>query len=268
MARPKLQFQRRFKTRQKLIHFIDLLVGLVERNMKIMYKRSVLGIAWTLVKPVLQLIVFTLVFKIVLSIQIENYSSFIFVGLLTWNWFQNSLFQSIGAIISNRALIRQPNFPNGILPIVVITTGLVHFLLSLPVFIVFSYIDGIALKPTVLLLPVLAFIQFVFIASLAYPLAALNVTYRDVQHTLGILLQFQFYMSGVFYDISRIPEESRWVFNLNPMVNIIEAYRDILIRGVVPEWNYLLIILAISATVMFLSYRKFEQQSGYFLEEI
>lgn len=236
--------------------------------MKIMYKRSILGIAWTLIKPVMQLMVFTLVFKVVLSVQAENYSSFVFVGLLSWNWFQNALFESIGVIVSNKALIRQPNFPNRILPVVVITTGLVHFLLSLPVFVVFSFIDGIVLRPTILLLPAIALIQFAFIASLAYPLAALNVRYRDVQHTLGILLQFQFYMSGVFYDIDRVAASSQWVFNLNPMVHIITAYRDILIRGVSPNWPYLLGTFAVSSGIIFLSCRQFERQSGRFLEEI
>ena len=167
-----------------------------------------------------------------------------------------------------RRLFGQPLFPNGILPIVVITTGLVHFFLSLPVFVVFSLIDGIALQPTMLLLPLIAIIQFTFIASLAYPLAALNVLYRDVQHTLGILLQFQFYMSGVFYDINRVGDDARWVFNLNPMVHIVEAYRDILIRGVLPDWIYLLGTFIVSSAVIFVSYRQFERQSGRFLEEI
>ncbi len=111
----------------RLPYLYDLLRSLVDRDMKLLYKRSVLGIAWTLINPLLQLAVFIFVFQRVILIEIPNYSSFVFTGLLVWTWFQNSLFQSTGGTIANRPLIRQPGFPTAILPIVITTTGLIHF---------------------------------------------------------------------------------------------------------------------------------------------
>ena len=118
--------------------------------MKLMYKRSVLGVAWTLINPLLQLAVFVFVFQTILKVNIPQYASYVFSGLLIWTWFQNSLFQSTGVIISSRSLIRQPGFPTAILPGVVVTTGLIHFLLALPVLVIFILIDGVQLTPLVL----------------------------------------------------------------------------------------------------------------------
>ncbi len=195
--------------RSRLRYLYDLLRSLVDRDMKLLYKRSLLGIAWTLINPLLQLMVFVFVFQVILPVNIPQYSSFVFIGLLVWTWFQNSLFQATGVIISNRALIRQPGFPNEILPVVTVLTGLIHFILALPVLFIFLMIDGVQFQPILLLLlPILQTIQFVLTVSLSYFLAALNVTFRDTQHTLGVLLQLWFYVTPIFYAVKNVPSKS------------------------------------------------------------
>ncbi|MEC4985364.1 MAG: ABC transporter permease [Oscillatoria sp. PMC 1068.18] len=252
----------------QLNYLYDLLRELVSRDLKLLYKRSLLGIGWTLINPLLQLAVFVFVFKLVLAVEIPRYSSYVFTGLLVWTWFQNSLFQATGAIIANRSLIRQPGFPNGILPVVITTTGLIHFLLALPVLIVFLLIDNVELKLIVFLLPILQLIQFLLTVSLSYILAAINVTFRDTQHTLGVLLQLFFYLTPIFYEINNVPAEYLRLYNLNPMVHLITAYRDILIYGTAPDWQVLLIIGI--ATVIFLPVGLyiFRVQSDRFVEEL
>ena len=116
------------------------------------------------------------------------------------------------------------------------TTGLIHFLLALPVLVIFILIDGVQLTPLVLFLPVLNLIQFALTVGLAYFLAALNVTFRDTQHTLGVVLQLLFYLTPIFYELSSIPDEYWFVYGLNPMVHIVTSYRQILIWGVQPDW--------------------------------
>src|SRR4028119_1912475 len=101
---------------RRLIYVYDLLRELVSRDLKLLYKRSMLGIAWTLISPLLQLAVFAFVFRSVLLVKVPNYASFAFSGLLVWSWTQSSLFQATGLITGNRALIRQPKFPVAILP--------------------------------------------------------------------------------------------------------------------------------------------------------
>lgn len=254
--------------RWRLIYVYDLLRELVARDMKLLYKRSVLGVAWTLINPLLQLAVFVFVFQVVLPVAIPRYSSFVFTGLLVWTWFQNSLFQATAVIIANRPLIRQPGFPIAILPVVITTTGLIHFLLALPVSIIFLLIDGVELKPVILFLPILQALQFALTVSLAYLLAALNVTFRDTQHTLGVVLQLFFYLTPVFYDIKNVPTAYQSIYNLNPMVHVVTAYRDVLIQGTQPNWQPLLMIAAVMAVCLPIGLQFFRRQSDRFVEQL
>ena len=254
--------------RRKIAHFFDLLRVLVDRDMKLLYKRSALGIAWTLINPLLQLAVFSFVFRSVIPINIPQFSSFAFSGLLIWTWSQTALFQATGLITSNKALIRQPNFPTAILPIVTTMTGLIHFLLALPVLIIFLAVDGVRPSSVLFVLPLLMVIQFVLTVGLAYPLAALNVTFRDTQHTLGVLLQMLFYLTPIFYDLNSVPKEFQPFYQLNPMVPLIEAYRAILLKGTQPDWQVLLIVSLVVAVILPIGLAIFRRQSNTFVEEL
>ncbi|NBD17301.1 MAG: ABC transporter permease [Cyanobacteria bacterium] len=259
---------RMFQQQWQLPYLWDLLRSLVDRNLKLMYKRSTLGIAWTLINPLLQLAVFVFVFQIILNINIPQYASYVFCGLLVWTWFQSSLFEATGVIINNQPLIRQPRFPVVILPIVVVSTGLIHFLLALPVLIIFLLIDGVQLTPWALLLPLLNLVQFLLTISIAYFLAALNVTFRDTQHTLGVVLQLLFYMTPIFYQIGNIPDQYWYAYGLNPLVHLVTSYRQILIGGTQPDWLALGMILGCCAIALPVGYRIFKRQSLRFVEEI
>ncbi len=254
--------------RRQLSYLWDLLRSLVDRNLKLMYKRSALGIAWTLISPLLQLMVFVFVFQNFLKVDIPQYSSYVFTGLLVWNWFQDSLFQATSSIIDSRPLIRQPGFPTAILPIVVVTTGLIHFVLALPILIVFLLIDGVQFTPYLLVLPLLNIIQFALTLTCAYFLAAINVTFRDAQHTLGVVLQFLFYLSPIFYEIGNIPNQYWYFYGLNPMVHILTCYRQILMWGTSPDWTALAIVTVLTVLSLPFSYQMFKRQSLRFVEEI
>lgn len=256
-----------FRKRQ-LIYYRDLIRELVVRDLKLLYKRSMLGVAWTLINPLLQLSVFAFVFQAVLQVKIPQYASFAFSGLLIWTWTQSALFQATGLITSNRALIRQPGFPIAVLPIVTVTTGLIHFLLALPVLLIFLMVDGVQLTQHIFLLPLLLLLQFLLTVSFAYPLAALNVTFRDTQHTLGVILQLMFYLLPIFYTVEQVPESLRSIYLFNPMVVLLQAYRAILMGGAAPDGNSLLLLVAVAVGLLPIGYRIFKRQSQRFVEEI
>lgn len=254
--------------KRRAAQWFDLLRQLVSREMKVLYKRSFLGIAWTLINPLLQLAALAFVFQVVLPVDVPRYPSFVFCGLLAWNWFQATLFQSAGVIVANGSLIRQPRFPIAILPVVTVTVGLIHFLLALPILIIFLLIDGVEFTPFVLLLPFLQMLQLGLTVSLGYILAALNVTFRDTQHTLGVVLLLMFYLTPVFYSIENVPEVYQLLYACNPMVVLIEAYRSILLRGLPPAWMPILFITIAIFILLPLSYHYFERQSNRFAEEL
>ena len=259
-------------TRRQLIYYWDLLFELVGRDLKILYKRSLLGVAWTLMSPLLQLLVFSVVFQQILKTGdgIAHYLSYAFSGLLIWNWTQSALFQATGLITGNRPLIRQPNFPVPMLPIVTVTTGMIHFLLALPALAVIMTIDRVSISWTILMLPILLSLQFALTLSFAYPLAALNVTFRDTQHTLGVLLQLMFYLLPVFYSLDDrlIPALIRPVYEYNPFVILIEAYRSIVLKSAMPSASGLMVLAMIIVTLLPVGYQIFRRQSERFVEEV
>lgn len=253
---------------RRLVYLRDLVGGLVARDMKLRYKRSFLGLAWSLLNPLAQLMVFVFVFSTVLPVNIPDYPPFVFVGILAYNWFQTSLFTATGAITDNPDLIRRPGFPIAILPVVTVTTHLVHFLLALPVLLAFLVFAGRPLAVSMWALPLVMALQFVLTLSLAYLVATFHVRFRDTQYLLGVVLLLLFYLSPVFYDTARVPDRYQTAYRLNPMVTLIEAYRAIFMRGQWPDAASLLLLGAISLVLLFLGHRIFTRASHAFAEEL
>ncbi|OUC12657.1 MAG: ABC transporter [Alkalinema sp. CACIAM 70d] len=255
--------------RRQLIYYRDLLWELVVRDLKLLYKRSLLGVAWTLLNPLLQLVVFSFVFRAILrGLNIEHYISYAFSGILIWTWTQTALFHATGLITGNRPLIRQPGFPVAILPIVTVTTGLIHFLLALPALCIFLFIEQVQLSASLFLFPIAVILQFLLTLSLAYPLAALNVTFRDTQHTLGVLLQLLFYLLPIFYTIDQVPAAFRTYYRWNPLVILIDTYRAVLIDGQFPQWTALVGLVVLCSLLLPIGYQIFKHQSARFVEEV
>lgn len=262
----KMQNSRRRKRWQRILYLWDLMRELVGRDIKIQYKRSVLGIAWSFITPLMQLVVYYFIFRSVLSLNIPNYAAFIFIGMLVWTWFQMSLFQGASAITNSRELIRQPGFPAAILPVVPLVTNIINFLISLPILLLF--LGNTWVNPTILILPILIIIQFLLTLSLTYLVAALNVTFRDTQHILGILLNLFFFLNPIFYDTNNVPAKYLTVYNLNPIAHLIEAYRAVLLEEKLPKTMPLLVVGLISVCLLSVTYRSFCQASCYFAEEL
>jgi lipopolysaccharide transport system permease protein len=246
----------------------DLIRCLVDRNIKILYKRSTLGILWMLIKPLLTLAVYAFVFRTIVPVNVPFFTSFLFTGLLFWSWFSSSLGQGTGVIVNNASLIRQPGFPNPILPIVVVITEWIHLSMAIPVLFLFFLWESIVLKPVVFLLPVLMLLQFALTLSLSYILAGINVSFRDTQHTINVLLQMLMYLSGIFYNINVLPVKYQTLLYLNPMANLLNCYRSILIYGKFPPWQGLIYITLLIIFLFPLGLWIFKKQSDRFVEEL
>jgi lipopolysaccharide transport system permease protein len=253
---------------QGMIYLRDLLSVLVARDMKLRYRRSILGVAWSLLNPLAQLLVLNFVFSKVLPLNIPDYAVFLFIGLLVWGWFQSSLVSGTGSIVNNRELIKRPSFPAGILPIVDVLTNFIHFLIALPILILFMIISQIEITSAVLALPALFAVQFIFIMSLVFLTATVHVTFRDTQYLLGILLLLGFYLSPVFYEPTSIPENLQSIYYLNPMAILIEAYRAILMDGAFPVNPRLALLGLVSLIFLWLGYMFFKRSSQRFVEEL
>ncbi|HEU4325549.1 MAG TPA: ABC transporter permease [Roseiflexaceae bacterium] len=251
-----------------LRHFADLLRELVGRDLKLRYKRSLLGIAWALITPLVQLAVFTFLFRYVVRLDVPHYSSYVFSGVLAWNWFQNSLYMSAGAIVDNRELIRRPGFPAAVLPAVIITTNLIYYLLALPPLLALLWLDGVALTPAALALPLVMAIQFMLTLSLSYLVATCHVLFRDTQHLLSVALMLLFYLTPIFYQAEAVPEVYRPFYQLNPAVHLVDAYRAVLLRGELPPSGPTLALCGAAAVLLWVGYTVFMNTSHRFVEEL
>ena len=254
--------------KRKLAYLRDLLRELVVRDMKLRYKRSILGVAWSLLNPLTQLLVFSFLFRAVMPLHIPNYPSFVFTGVLAWSWFQGALFTAASAITDNRELIKRPRFPPAILPVVTVTTNLVHFALALPILLTFVALGGGRLTGAIVMLPFVILLQFLLILGLGYFVATFHVTFRDTQHLLGVFLMLLFYLTPVFYDASIIPARYQALYRLNPMLHLITAYRTILIQGSWPDFRALLPLSAFVGALLWLGHAVFTRASYHFVEEL
>jgi lipopolysaccharide transport system permease protein len=256
-----------FALSRTIVHRRDLLRELLVRDMKLRYKRSYLGIAWTLVNPLAQLLVYNFVFRVLFRVETPNYMVHIFIGITSWNWFQSAVIESTAAILQNRDLIRQPGFPAALLPNVTVGSHLIHFLLTLPVVFGLIVITGVPITLAVLWLPVVILIQYWLTLSLALLAAGVHVHFRDTQYLLSVLLMLGFFLSPILYDMSIVPERYRPLYVLNPMTYLIGAYRTVLIDGRAPDLTALAVIVLASALLLGLNYQLFRRASRSFVEE-
>lgn len=241
---------------------------LVLRDIRIRYKRSLLGFAWTLANPLLYLVVFYFVFKVALQVNVNRFGVFAFTGMIVWNWFQVSLAQSGTAIVGNRELVRSPGFPTDILPLVTVTSNLINLLVALVVLIGYELFAGTGIHGDILYLPVLLALQFMLILCLSYIVAGMNVVFRDVGHLVVVLLQLLFFLTPIFYEAKMIPERYRFFYELNPMVHFVKAYRSVLLGLPGIDWSALAVIGALSLVLLVYGRRLFIRHSHRFAEEI
>jgi len=253
---------------QHWAHRRDLLRELIARDMSLRYRGSALGMAWTLLNPMAELLVLMFIFGEVLPLNIPNYGGFLFIGLLSYSWFSSGLMFATSAIVNNRELIRRPGMPFRVLPIVSVASTLLHFVLSLPVLFALLVYNRTPFSGAVLLLPLLIAIQFLVILSLSYPLAMISVWFRDTQYFLRVALQLLFYMTPVFYEASTIPARYQRWYELNPMVHVLEAYRDVLLRGVLPAFTPLLALVVVSGALLLAGLTMFWYTSHLFVDEL
>src|SRR5581483_3237804 len=164
---------------------LDLLRELVVRDMKLRYKRSYLGIAWTLINPLLQLLVYTFVFQVLFRVPTPNFMLQLFIGIACWNWFQAGVLESTVTILQNRDLIRQPSFPAVLLPNVTVGTHLVHFLLTFPITLAMIYFGPPRITFAILWVPLVILVQYVLTLALGMVAACVHIHFRDTQYLLG-----------------------------------------------------------------------------------
>lgn len=249
-------------------HRFDLLVALVERDIKLRYAKSVLGVGWGLLGPLAQLAVFTFAFRWIMHISVPHYVSFVFCGLVGWNWFLTSIQAATTSLVDGRGLVRLPGFAPAVLPAVSVLSNLIQYLLALPVLVALLLWDDLVVSWVSLLLPLILATQFLFTWGIAYFVAVGFVTFRDIQQIANLALTLLFYLTPVFYSSQAVPERFRHMFNLNPLAILLDAQRSVLISGAVPPLLPLLGLGLLSIAACLAGHTLLLRASRRFVEEL
>lgn len=246
----------------------ELLRNLVARDLKVRYKNSLLGFAWSLLTPVLMMIIFTFIFTQVIRMGIDNFPIFFLAGFLPWTYFSNSVQGSVGAIVGNGPLIKKVYFPREVIPLSTVLSQAVHFLLALTVFGVFMVINGYNFLPFLPLLIAVIVLQTLFNAGLAMAFAAANVWFRDLQELVGVIFMLLFYGTPIIYQLEMVPERFRPFLELNPMSWFVGFYRQVLYHRALPSLKLAIGCTAIALVTLVIGYALFNRLAVSFAKEV
>jgi lipopolysaccharide transport system permease protein len=253
----------------ELVRYRGLVRNLVAKDLKVRYKNSILGFLWSLLNPLLMMIVFTFVFTKLLGETIPDFPVFVLIGLLSWNWTATSVSGGTTSLIANASLINKVYFPRMLLPVAVVVSNMVNYLLALPVILLFMAVFGRAYTPWLLYLPVIIVVQATFLIGLVLILSAVYVYFRDTIVLVEVGLTAWFFMTPIFYQVKEIvPDLVSWMYWLNPMASIIAELHTVLYYGGVPDPLFMARTFVTSLLLVLVGYVVFNRVSRHVGEHL
>lgn len=266
----------------QMIHlwqYRELIYNLVVRDLKVRYKGSILGVLWSLMNPILMMIVFTIVFTVMTPMaSVDKFPVFLLCGLLPWNFFSASVMGATTSIVGSGGLIKKVYFPREILPLSMILANLVHFLIAMVVLFVMIFLYQIPLTIWIFYLPFMILIQIIFTLGISLFLATINVFYRDTQQIMDVLMLAWFFLTPIFYPLDILPKNYelwgidldvwRLLYILNPMASLIANYRIVLYHGAPPALDFLARTTLTALLVLFIGWYVFNRFSWRFAEDL
>ena len=256
------------KVFKNLYEYRELLKSSIKKDVGGKYKNSVLGVLWSFLYPLLQIAVFAIVFPLIMRSNMENYTVFVCCGLIPWNFFSTAISRSSFTMIENGNILKKVYFPREILPISVVTSEAVNFVISTIIILAFVLGTGMGLTWYVIFYPVILLIQYILLIGISLFVSSITVYFRDLQHFIGIALQLLFYATPIVYATNIIPESYQWILRLNPMTFIIDGYRSIFYYQQQPDFISLGITLLVSLILCVVGYLLFSKLQKRFAEEL
>ena len=253
---------------RNLYNYRELLKSNVKKEIRGKYKGSFLGVLWSFINPLLQVAVYAIVFPYIMRVQTDNYLIYLIIGIIPWSFFTTVINQGMITVRINAGIIKKVYFPREILPISVAVSGLINFLISCIIILLFCIFGGVGISWHLILLPFIAIIQFVLTLGIVFALSAINVYIKDTEYLIAFVLNMLFYATPILYESTLFPESIRFILYLNPMTQVVEAYRNIFLYHQLPDLGgfiYLVIISFILLGVGILIFRKLEKG---FAEEV
>jgi ABC-2 type transport system permease protein len=230
----------------------DVLRMLVGRDLKRKYATSYLGYAWTLLEPTLLIGIYWLVWGHVARLNIQHYVVFIAVALIPFQWFRQSVNGATGVLTGNARLVSSISLPREMYPLAFVLMKTIEFLLTMPIVVALALAYGLLPNHNAIYLPLAFIVELVMITGLALLLSSLNTLFKDIDRALSVVMRLLFYLTPVLYPTSRLHGKVRAIYNLNPLVGIIDIHRAVWFPGTPISWNVFLISV-VGAIVAFVA---------------
>ncbi len=253
---------------KNLYNYRELLKTSVKKEVRSKYKNSFLGVVWSFLNPLLQIVVYAIIFSLILKNKQENYAIFLCCGIIPWTFFSITINKSAFTMIENGNIIKKVYFPREIIPISVVTAETINFLISTLIILGFVIVGGIGLSKYIIFYPIILIAQYLVILSISFIVSSICVYFRDLQHFIGIILQLLFYAAPIVYSQDSIPIEFQWILKYNPMTYIINAYRDIFYYQRSVKFMPLIILVIIGILACVVSYKIFDKFQKGFAEQL
>lgn len=251
---------------KELYQYRELLKTNVKKDIRGKYKGSFLGILWSFINPLLTTFIYAIIFSFLLKSTQEHYVTFIIIGVLPWTWFTYTISYS-NTILMNGGIIKKVYFPREIIPISAVTSGMVNYLISCIIILLFVIFSGIGLNINILFLPIILVVQYILQLGILLIISSIDVYVRDLEYIINFFVQMLFYATPILYSVDMFGKY-KWILELNPLTTIIGAYRDIFYYQTMPNFISLGIVLLVSLIILFIGILVFKKLEKGFAEEV
>lgn len=257
-----------------LRHHAGLIRSFVKRDLQARYRGSTIGLFWSVIHPLIMLVLYTFVFSAILRVRVgaeegtTNFALYLFCGMLPWNAFAEALNRSGGVVLEHANLIKRTLFPAVILPVNLVISGMINELIGLAILFAALLLRGHHFSLLVLLLPMILLLQVTFTVGLAWIVAGTTVFIRDLGQIMGVALTLWLFLTPIFYPPALVPEGWRILLSVNPMYAVVEAYRSLILLGRLPAWPTLAVLAGCAITAFVVGHLVFSRMQPAFADVI
>ena len=244
-----------------LFRYRDLLWTLVARELKVRYRRSAIGFLWTMLQPLLTMLVLTAVFSAVFRFDVNNYPVYALAGIMFWNFFSQSVTTSMNSLKNNATLLTKLPVPKAVFPLATVISGVINLLFAMVPLFAIIVITGHPLRPAILFLPVAILLATLFTLGAGLLLSPLAVFFYDTVEMVGVLLTLFMYMTPIFYPMSIVPEPYLHFVRFNPIRSVLEVFRDPIYYGKIPPLTHLGVATFVTVVVLVIGILSFRRAS-------
>lgn len=243
----------------------ELIWALGLKELRVRYKRSALGFLWSLLNPLLMMIILTVVFSTISRLPIKQYAVFLISALLPWTFFSQALSYGVESIVGNGELLKKVRIDKAVFPAAAVLSNIINFMLSMVPLLLLLAVMRFPLYWTWVYLPVAVLMLVMFATGCCFFFAAANVFFRDVSHILQIVLSAWFYISPIIFSMDFVPQQFRMYFRLNPISYILDGFRDAIYYGRIPSHRSMLAAFAVSIFALIAGYAFFRRSEESFV---